>query len=196
MDTYSISSMNQNSSQSSIPSIEKQFAILLSNREASSNTMKLTRSVATRINDLLSPDNLKLLNGVHLFSLGKLLARFPSFEAAEEHIGKSVKKCAIIGGLVGMEQLSRLLAVYACSIGAMSDRTDLNGSRNAEMAIAGLERRLLSRFDDVTCLESGSNGNNQHIHSSTSINHNRDENKSFLNLVLHAAAHLIRCSGR
>ncbi|KAL3785464.1 hypothetical protein HJC23_008274 [Cyclotella cryptica] len=196
MDACSISSTNQNSYKTSISSIEKQFAILLSNREVSSNTLTLTRSVATRIEDLLSPDNLKLLNGIHLFSLGKLLACFHSSEAAEEHIAKCVEKCAITGGMVGVEQLSRVLAVYACSSSAFIDRGHSSGSRTDEMTMTGLERRLLARFDNFPCLESGSDENRHSRYSSSSKDQSKGKIQSFLKLILHAAAHLIRSRGK
>ena len=170
-------------------SIEKQMAILLTDRSTANNlTLALTKAIETRINDLLSPEIISSLNGINLYSLGKLLASFEVAEDAEKHIILSVCKCSIRG--VGLEQLARLLAVYTSCI---SSKASTNESANllkdesnnttvintkSESTVKDSEGRLRAKLDNKELLES--------IPGSTSARAN-----SFLNAVLCATAHLI-----
>jgi hypothetical protein len=182
MDASTVSTSNHDSTKSSLSTIENQFAHLLSNREASCEGM-LAQAVATRVDNLLSPESLKGLSGIHIFSLGRLFARFDS-ETAEEYIAKSMRKCAAIGGMTCLEQLSRLVATYVCSLSSVSGESQSN--RVSNDLITGLEKRLISKMVDI--------GVNKGTCSSHHNDQNADRSHSFLNVALNAAAHLVRSS--
>lgn len=180
---------NNNNSNSALTAVESQFANLLSNLDASSESVLLAQAVAARIDELLTPDSLKSLNSIHIFSLGRLFARFHSPETAEQHIARSINQCTSLGGMICMEELSRLIAIYVCSIRAIND---LNGNKNAAEAIAGLKKRLLAKMDTAARLY---NGDSNKVHSKNT--HQQTDSlrrQSFLHLVLNAAAHIIRVS--
>jgi len=175
----------------SATSIEKQLVILLTDRSTANNpTLALAEAIKCRINDLLSPEIISTLNGINLYSLGKLLASFEVDDDAETHIILSVCKCSIKG--VGLEQLARLLAVYTSCI---SSKASMNESANllkdgnnttvmntkSKSTVKDLEGRLRVKLDGKELLES--------IPNSTSARAN-----SFLNAVLCATAHLIEDS--
>jgi len=129
--------------------IEIRFANMLSNRHCHDNGNSiatnttttfevLTHVVKCRIDSLLSPEIIVSLNGIHLYSLGRLLSLFHNRQDAIEHIVISIIKCSSSamaasttdmgggGGLnlfVGTEQLSRLLAVYVSCCCATSSTT-------------------------------------------------------------------------
>jgi len=174
--------------ENSVTSIEKQMAILLTNRSTANNpTLILAKAIETRINDLLSPEIISTLNGINLYSLGKLLASFEVDDDAETHIILSVCKCSIKG--VGLEQLARLLAVYTSCI---SSKASMNESANllkdgnnttvtntkSKSTVKDSEGRLRAKLDNKELLES--------IPGSTSARAN-----SFFNAVLCATAHLV-----
>ena len=170
--------------ENSVTSIEKNLAILLTDRSTANNpTLTLASAIKCRINDLLSPEIISSLNGINLYSLGKLLASFEVADDAETHIILSVCKCSIRG--VGLEQLARLLAVYT----SCSDATLLkDGSNNtavmnikSKSTVKDLEGRLRVKLDTKELIESIPNSN------STRAN-------SFFNAVLCATAHLIEDS--
>jgi len=176
-------SMDDASSPSTLPAIERQFASLLSNTDEataiSSPVVPISRAVTTRIDDLLSPKNLKDLNGIHLFSLGKLLARYHSSQMAEEHIAKSICKCATLGGNTGLEQLSRLVATYICSLrGIIVGEERNNATIIADDRITGFEKRISSEINSAI----GNSGDD--------LKMDKGRIQSFLNVVLSAAAHL------
>ena len=177
--------------ENSVTSIEKQMAILLTDRSTANNpTLILAKAIQNRINDLLSPDIISSLNGINLYSLGKLLASFEVAEDAETHIILSVCKCSIRG--VGLEQLARLLAVYTSCISpkaSMNESANLpkDGSNNttvmnikSKSTVKDLEERLQAKVNNKELLESI---------PSTSTKAN-----SFFNAVLCATAHLIEDS--
>ena len=176
----------------SATSIEKQMATLLTDRSTANNpTLVLAEAIKCRINDLLSPEIISSLNGINLYSLGKLLASFEVADDAETHIILSVCKCSIRG--VGLEQLARLLAVFSSCI---STKTSMNESANllkdgnnnttvmnikSKSTVKDLEGRLRIKLDEEELIES--------IPGSTSARAN-----SFFNAVLSATAHLVEDS--
>ena len=172
-------------------SIEKQFADLLSDRRSISNnpTLILAQAVMTRIDGLLSPENLSSLNGVNLYSLGRLLALFHSSVDAEKHIITSIHKCSVVGGITGLEQLAQLLAVYSCCISTTTMSVSADELQNTPSHIKNknvvkeLEGRLHER---IAAEEAGGkyDRDDQHMISSRA--------KSFLEVVLCATAHLVK----
>lgn len=167
------------SSPSTLPAIEHQFANLLSNAEPTTSHSLLTQAVSSRIDDLLSPNNLKRLNGIHIFSLGKLLARYHCSHLAEVHISKSVRKCATLGGMTCLEQLSRLVATYICSLRGIMIGEEKNHAIITDDRITGFEKRISSELDSA-------------IANLGDQDQKKDKARmqSFLNVVLSAAAHL------
>ena len=175
----------------SVSSIEKQFADLLSDRRSISNnpTLILAQAVMTRIDGLLSPENLSSLNGVNLYSLGRLLALFHSSADAEKHIITSIHKCSVVGGITGLEQLAQLLAVYSCCISTTTMSVSADELQNTPSHIKNknvvkeLEGRLHER---IAAEEAGGkyDRDDQHMISSRA--------KSFLEVVLCATAHLVK----
>ena len=148
---------------------EKRLAALLSDRRGSSSTAALAGAVERRIDSLLSPENLPSLNGVHLYSLGRLLASLRDRDDALEHVASSICGCAAAamsggggggGGLVGLDQLSRLLAVYACCCASASSSattatatsswtvTASTTSAAASSTVRDIEIGLRSKLDD------------------------------------------------
>ena len=147
---------------------EKQLAALLSDRRDSSSTATLATAVERRIDSLLSPENLPSLNGVHLYSLGRLLASLRDRDDALAHVASSICGCAAAamlggggggGGLVGLDQLSRLLAVYACCCASASSATTATATSSwnvtasttsvtASSTVRDLEIGLRSKLDD------------------------------------------------
>jgi len=185
-------------------SVEKQLANILSNRasspSSSSNpTLVLSRAVESRINDLLSPNNLSSLNGVHLYSLGRLFASFHSRDDAEMHIFASLVQCSSIDGMTCLEQLSRLLAVYSsfCCVSAI--QTTMGNMSNTSLSRTSakdIERRLFAKIDSEKCWKSiiSKNRNNDGLvekHQASPA-----KTKSFLEVVICTTAHLIKCSGK
>ncbi len=200
----------------SVASIEKQFAHLLSNREQSTSShnnpaVVLANAVASRIDELLFPSamsatnssrnsenggNLTTLNGINIYSLGRLLASFHLREQAEGHIITSICNCAMLGGMVGLEQLSCLLAVYACCIPAattaelqrnsnVGSNTPSSGGRTS---VDDVEVRLRAKLDDDEFIEriTLEIGGKQHLALV------KQRSKSFLDVVLCATAHLVQ----
>jgi hypothetical protein len=169
--------------------IEKQFAMLLSDRSESSPTLELARAVASRIDELLTPTNLESLDGMHLLSLGRLFYRFRSHDNAEAHILKSVVSCSAMCGVIGLEQLSRVLAVYSCGVATTDAHAELeNASMNAShrfTPVADLERRLHARLSDKEIMGTMSTAKDRNARA-----------QSYLRLLLGATAHLVRCSDR
>ncbi|KAL7507036.1 hypothetical protein ACHAXN_004249 [Cyclotella atomus] len=190
MDTSSLSALNHSSSKSAIPAIETQFANLLSNRESSSDTLVLAQAAAKRIDELLTPHNLTSLNGIHIYSLAKLLARFHSAQLAEKHIAKSIAKCSEKGGMTFMEQWSRLMAVFVCLIGLVSYGESSSREQSAVL-ITGLEQKLLSKMSETVGKNVNANSG-QTASSSNRIDHNADRarTQSFLKVIMNGAAHL------
>eukprot|EP00571_Detonula_confervacea_P006187 CAMPEP_0172318786 /NCGR_PEP_ID=MMETSP1058-20130122/35789_1 /TAXON_ID=83371 /ORGANISM="Detonula confervacea, Strain CCMP 353" /LENGTH=598 /DNA_ID=CAMNT_0013033687 /DNA_START=101 /DNA_END=1897 /DNA_ORIENTATION=- len=205
MDCFTTPIGNNNS----VASVENHLANLLSDRSSPSpsnnnSTLALAQAVASRINDLLSPDNLSSLNGVNLYSLGKLLASFHSREDAEMHIVTSIFKCSLVGGMMGLEQLSRLLAVYSCCFiyVASASASTLCGS-NAPLSsrrttVKDLEGRLRAKLDNSEIIkkiifekggDTSTHAEEQQPMPSTSV-----KAKSFLEAVFCATAHLVKCS--
>ena len=185
----------------SVASIEKHLATLLSDRSPSSSdnpTLILSKAVEHRIDDLLSPENLVLLNSIHLYSLGRLLASFHTREDSEMHIIKSILKCSFIG-MKGLEHLARLLAVYTCCTSATSIAQNVMGNKNASTrsgrsTVKELEMRLFAKLNDeefmATTHEMSKGGS-----SIDSVQHDSmslKRAKSFLEAVLCATAHLVK----
>lgn len=212
--------------------IEKQFAFLLSNRPSESFKPKtfdrsrshhschkfLTSAVTNRIDELLSPSNIESLNGIHLLSLGRLFYQFASREEAERHILQSIIRCSFVGGLVGVSQLSRILAVFVCGmkfssqhLSSVEENSFDHGIKNPVSAnnVSDLEHDLQSRLDDSEmvmnvvmnhCKEENSEEDmDSRRNPENSSNKQREEEarimlgaKSYLEVVLHGAAHLVR----
>jgi len=187
----------------SIASIEKHLATLLSDRSSFNNpTLALAQATASRIDELLSPKKMRQLNGIHLYSLGKLFASFHSREDAEMHIITSIFKCSLVGGMMGLEQLARLLSVYSCCISATMTSADFddalvgNNITPSRTTMKDLEGRLHAKLDDDEiveriALEKGDDA--------CAKKHSNDKGemsvkaKSFLEAVLYATAHLVKC---
>ena len=189
----------------SIASIEKHLATLLSDRSASSSdnpTLVLSKAVEYRIDDLLSPENLVLLNSIHLYSLGRLLASFHTREDSEMHIIKSILKCSFMSGMKGLEHLARLLAVYTCCTSATSIAQNVMGNKNASTrsgrsTVKELEGRLFAKLNDeesmarvVDEISKGGSSIDSVQHDSMSLK----KAKSFLESVFCATAHLVKSS--
>lgn len=180
----------------SISSIEIQLAVLLTNRTGTSSNANmpvigLARAVERRINMLLHPENIQSLNGIHLFSLGRLMASFHNRNDALQHIAISVCHCAIEnGGMTGLEQLSRLLAVFLCS------STSMNENQTKSTAIVeDAEATLRVKLDDDEFITSivnviGETHGTAGRHSPSSV---KRKAKSFLEAILSTTAHLVKC---
>ena len=187
MDASPTTPLNHNTSKSTMSAIESQFANILSNSDATSGNIVLAQAVATRIDELMTPDILKSLNSVHIFSLGRLLARFHSSEISEIHIAKSIDQCVSLGGMTCVEELSRLIAIYVCSICALNE--------SAAEVIAGLKKRLLIKMDTSTDLKRPVNDEVSKFKSEDAYQKaDQLQRQSFLDLLLNAATHLIRTS--
>ena len=179
----------------SVAFIEKHLATLLSDRSPSSSdnpTLVLSQAVEYRIDELLSPENLVLMNGVHVYSLGRLLASFHTREDSEMHIIKSIFKCSLMSGMKGLEQLARLLAVYTCCMYPTSIATTSGRSTVKELEgrlVAKLnDEEFMARVDDMSKV--GSSIDSTVEHDSMSLK----KAKSFLEAVLCATAHLVKSS--
>ncbi|KAL3759711.1 hypothetical protein ACHAWU_010280 [Discostella pseudostelligera] len=185
----------------SLSSIERHLSTLLTNRSTSSDTNNsatdLARSVECRLNILLHPENIQSLNGTHIYSLGRLLASFHNRDDAIVHIARSVCHCAIgRGGMMGLEQLARLLAVYLCCISSSTSPTsmDANHGANASSIVRDVEAILRAKLGDVEFLKSivkemdSSEWVGQHSPSSV-----KKKAASFLEAVLSTTAHLVKC---
>ena len=131
--------------------------------------------------DLLSSDHLKSLNAIHLLSLGRLFAQFHLLDDAEDHIVKSVAKLSQMGGMIGMEQLSRLLAVYVCSLGEETEVVEdpsrgfvvYDEDKDRNTIATGIEKRLLDKIDTAD------------------FQSDKLQAKSYLEVVLNATVHII-----
>ena len=224
-------------------SIEIRLATILSNRHCHDNENSiaanttiafeaLTHAVKFRIDNLLSPEIIVSLNGIHLYSLGRLLSLFHNRQDAIEHIVMSIIKCSSRamatstsdkggggggggGGLnlfVGMEQLSRLLAVYVSCCCATSSTTTTTTSMltsSSSYVASDIERDLRTKLDNdevvrTILLEDQSMKEGNHVvdnsktqtgrsppPSSATIQSIKSRAKSFLQLVLCATAHLV-----
>lgn len=196
-----LASSNQHRDKS-ISSIERQLATMLTNRSTSSDTnspaLDLARAVESRINILLRPENIESLNGIHIYSLGRLLASFHNRDDAMLHIAKSVCQCAIgRGGTMGLEQLARLVAVYLCCISSSTSPTsmDANHWTNTSSIVRDVEAILCAKLGDyeflktiVEAMDYTTGGVMQHSPSSVKLNAT-----SFLEAVLSTTAHLVKC---
>lgn len=192
MDASSVSTLNQNTSKNAIPAIEIQFADVLSNQDLSSGTYALAEAVAHRIEEVLTPYNLKSLNSLHIFALGRLFARFHSSDIAEECIARAIAHCSNMGGMVGMEQLSRLVATYSCSLSTASKEPHSDRGQPYANMVFGLGKRLLAKFDDSTSAKL----NPEKTEDKSDHNTSNAQKESYLNVVLNAAAHLCRTPSR
>jgi hypothetical protein len=222
-------------------SIETRLANMLSNRHcrhdngnnsnANSSTFDvLTHAVKCRIDNLLSPEIIVSLNAIHLFSLGRLLSLFHNRNDAIEHIVKSIIKCSSSGSMtmsttnasgggglnlfVGMEQLSRLLAVYVSCCCATSSTTTTTTSMmtlSSSSIASDIERDLRTKLDNdqvvrIILLENQSMKEGNHVvidNSKTQAGHTppppssatidliKRRAISFLQLILCATAHLV-----
>jgi hypothetical protein len=222
-------------------SIEIRLATILSNRHCHDNENSiaanttitfeaLTHAVKCRIDNLLSPEIIVSLNGIHLYSLGRLLSLFHNRQDAIEHIVMSIIKCSSRamatstsdkdgggggGGLnlfVGMEQLSRLLAVYVSCCCATSSTTTTTTSMltsSSSYVASDIERDLRTKLDNdevvrTILLEDQSMKEGNHVvdnsktqagrsppPSSAIIQSIKSRATSFLQLVLCATAHLV-----
>ena len=182
----------------SIIKIEESFALLLSDRSSSSPALPLAYAISDRINELLSPPTLESLNGILLFSLGRLFQQFASREDAENHIIRSIVQCAIVGGAVGLAQLSRLVAVYCCGIATLPSTAECNTDMDitslknrCKTQAFDLETRLRAKLDSVERIRNvlAKDDSNPHLDNTEFL----FQAKSFLDVILHAAAHLVRC---
>lgn len=187
MNASSTSTLSENASKNVLPAIESEFAQVLSNCDANSGTFVIAQVATVRLDELLTPNSLKSLNGHHIFSLGRLFARFQSTEIAEERIAKSILHCSAVGGMTCMEQLSRLVATYACSLStARNERLNNKEHQSADL-ISELEKSLFAK------LESGASAelrlDPRHAKKAPA-----DGNgvQSYLKVVLNASAHLCR----
>ncbi len=184
----------------SISSIERQLAILLTNRGTSSGMNNpaavLSRAVECRISILLRPENIQCLNGIHLYSLGRLLASFHNRDDAIMHVAVSLCQCAMeSGGMLGFEQLSRLLAVFLCCLATTSSFSmDENGTKSSS-AVGDIDATLRAKLDDdefmtsmVNVLDSTDGRIGRHSPSSV-----KRKAKTFLEAVFSTAAHIIQC---
>ena len=184
----------------SISSIERQLALLLTNRGTSSDTNNpgnvLSRAVECRISILLRPENIQSLNGIHLYSLGRLLASFHNRDDAIMHVAVSLCQCAMeSGGMLGLEQLSRLLAIFLCFLTSTSSfSVDENGTKSSS-AVGDVEATLRAKLDDdefitsiVNILDSTDGKIGRHAPSSV-----KRRAKTFLEAVFSTTAHLIKC---
>jgi hypothetical protein len=175
----SSSSNNNNNSNNNdqISKIEKEFALLLSNRSHATATANYYNSdlnllqpfviaVSDRINEILSYHHLQQMNGIHVLSMSRLLAMFHCRNHAEEHILTSVISCSYVmmkDGLRGkdcLDILSRLLAVYCCNLSIIADGDDGGGggggggasedscSASSRTTIGNLEKRLYQHLND------------------------------------------------
>ncbi|KAL9180747.1 hypothetical protein ACHAXT_011200 [Thalassiosira profunda] len=176
MDSFAVQSSHHHShGHNPMASVERHLAALLSDRSTTSNpTLALAEAVASRIDELLSPNNIDSLNGVHLYSMGRLLATFRSREDAEGHIVKSIAQCSEIGGMRGLEQLSKLLAVYLGCIASATANNDATSKGLESKSVAkDMEERLRGRLEKESDKPSVQRAN------------------SFLDALLCATAHLI-----
>ncbi|KAL7473591.1 hypothetical protein ACHAXS_014056 [Conticribra weissflogii] len=211
--------------------IEKQYAFLLSNWSSDSSKPKgfersrhsrlrhafLTNAINYRIDELLSPSNIEALNGIHILSLGRLFCQFARREEAERHILQSIIRCSFAGGLVGVSQLSRILAVYVCGISSSTEFLPVeensydhdNNNPASPPNVSGLEHDLKSRLDDSEMVmnvvmnhckeENTEDAINPRRSQETSLKKQQEEEtriviqaQSYLEVVLHGAAHLVR----
>jgi hypothetical protein len=176
--------------------IEKQLATLLSER-SSSKTPTLAVAVTARINDLLSPTTLRDLNGLHLYSLGKLFASFHSRDEAEGHLTASLVACASAGGMPGLEQLARLLAVYACCVSAAATPADAGHAATGKSGaprrrtVRDLEERLRAGVLRTVRAENGHGARKKEAPQRQG--ERSSQATSFLEAVLAATAHLVTC---
>ncbi|KAL3823446.1 hypothetical protein ACHAXA_010206 [Cyclostephanos tholiformis] len=147
--------------------IEGRLAALLSDRRdidvsgaRSTSTTVVARAVGRRIDSLLSPANISSLNGIHLYSLGRLMASFRVRDDAIMHIASSIWRCgeaAAMGSgrgsggveLVGLEPLSRLLAVYTwCRFASSPSSTSVTTTRSTSSTVRDLEIGLRAKLED------------------------------------------------
>lgn len=176
----------------SLSSIETQLATLLTKRNTPTDA--LARAVECRVNTLLRPENIQSLNGIHIYSLGKLLASFYNRDDAILHIAISVCHCAIKkGGISGLEQLARLLAVFLCCLSSTSSSpTDANDVQSISI-VEEVESILRAKLDDnelmktiVDDIMDSSNGR----HSPSVL---KRKAMSFLQAVFSTTSHLVKC---
>ncbi|KAL3776487.1 hypothetical protein ACHAW5_005405 [Stephanodiscus triporus] len=209
-----------------IDPVEGRLAALLSDRRdgdarsaATTSTTTLARAVKRRIDFLLSPANISSLNGIHLYSLGRLLASFSVRDDAMMHVVLSVCRCGIAAmgsggrgevGLVGLEQLSRLLAVFACCCTSASSTTTAaatSTSVNAVSIVRDLEIGLRAKLEDDKLVrtimadsiadERGGGGGGADLRTEKRVQRKyhlvKSRAMSFMDAVLSATAHLVKC---
>mmetsp|Transcript_13349 Transcript_13349/g.22781 ORF Transcript_13349/g.22781 Transcript_13349/m.22781 type:complete len:597 (+) Transcript_13349:184-1974(+) len=203
----SSSTLTISNSNDPISKIEKEFAIMLSNRSHSigknndpNPLLLFAMAVSNRINEILSHDHLKQMSGIHILSMARLLAKFQSRDNAEEHIMTSIITCSLVkgGGMDCLDPLSRLLAIYCCNIsivdGDAAPEDSLVGKIANRTTCADLEGRLCSKLNDEEFVERVvSSFHKEEGQQSPQRETGVSRAKSFMDVIFSMTAHFIKC---
>jgi hypothetical protein len=188
----STNARNPHQRDDSLSSIETQLATLLTKRNTSTDA--LARAVECRLNTLLRPENIQSLNGIHIYSLGKLLASFYNRDDAILHIAISVCCCAIEkGGMSGLEQLARLLAVFLCCLSSTSASPPNANEVQSISIVKDVESILRAKLDDNEFMkmivdDTMDSAKGRHCPSVL-----KRKAMSFLQAVFSSTSHLVKC---